>query len=190
MNYIEVILFILTFNTSIYLLIIILDYFSGNSSDDNVNKNNFRTKKIKSAIIIPLISENDDYIERCLLSISNCYKPDDNNVDIIVVSENLSEEQTKKIIKFGAEIFEVEGHYKNKKSYLLDCGLASYNNYDFYMIVDSYTVVKKGFVVDMIYAYQSGYDIIQGSVFMKQKDNYKNAITNLYLVEIILWIWL
>lgn len=183
MNYVEVILFMLTFNTSMYLLIMILAYFSGSGRIEDYDTKPKRGEKVKSALIIPMIAENDEYIESCLESIANCYKPDD-DIDIIVVSGNLSEEQTKKIMKYEVEIFEVEGPYKNTKSYLLDCVFARYNDYDFYIIVDSYTVVKKGLIVDMIYAYQAGYDIIQGSVFMKKKDNYKNAITNLYLLVV------
>lgn len=183
MNYVEVILFMLTFNTSMYLLIMILAYFSGSGRIEDYDTKPKRGEKVKSALIIPMIAENDEYIESCLESIANCYKPDD-DIDIIVVSGNLSEEQTKKIMKYEVEIFEVEGPYKNTKSYLLDCVFARYNDYDFYIIVDSYTVVKKGLIVDMIYAYQAGYDVIQGSVFMKKKDNYKNAITNLYLLVV------
>lgn len=181
MKWILTLIFISTLSTNIYLIIMFFSYMLGvHPADDEIQEDD---KKIKTLLIIPMISSNINNIESCLHSIIKSYKPDD-LLDIVVVAKHLNSYETSRIMNFGVGIFEVEGPYVSTRSYLLDCAFATYTNYDFYIIVDSFTVIKKGLIIDMIHAHKLGYDVVQGSVFIKEKNSYMEAITNLYLLVI------
>ncbi len=176
MKGIYILILILTMPTTIYLTVLLLSYFLL----PNIEKEERVEEKIKLAVLIPAHNERL-YIERCIKSIKESYKNGD-EVDIIVIADNCTDDTAERALSFGAKVLERNNLEKKGKGYALNYAFSQLRDYDLYIIIDADTIISKSFLVDMIHGYKSGYEVMQGGYFVKNRVTSRNSLMNLALL--------
>lgn len=176
MKVIYILILIITMPTTLYLTVLLLSYFLL----PNIEKEEKREEKIKTAVLIPAHNERV-YIERCIKSIKDSYLNGD-EVDIVVIADNCTDDTGERALSFGAKVLVRNNLEKKGKGYALNYAFSQLKDYDLYIIIDADTVVSKSFLVDMIHGYKSGYEVMQGGYFVKNRVTNRNSLMNLALL--------
>lgn len=176
MKVIYILILIITMPTTLYLTVLLLSYFLL----PNIEKEEKREEKIKTAVLIPAHNERV-YIERCIKSIKDSYLNGD-EVDIVVIADNCTDDTGDRALSFGAKVLVRNNLEKKGKGYALNYAFSQLKDYDLYIIIDADTVVSKSFLVDMIHGYKSGYEVMQGGYFVKNRVTNRNSLMNLALL--------
>ncbi len=176
MKGIYLLIMIITMPTTIYLTILLLSYFLL----PNIEKEGNIEENIKIAVLIPAHNERL-YIERCIKSIKDSYQNGD-RVDIVVIADNCTDDTKERALSFGAKVLVRNNLEKKGKGYALNYAFENLKDYNLYIIIDADTVVSKSFLIDMIHGYKSGYEVMQGGYFVKNRVTSRNSLMNLALL--------
>lgn len=161
---IEIFLFIITAFSVFYLF-----FFALMSLKEDMPKHKQAKKKHKFLVLFPAYKEDIVIIN----SVEEFLKQDYSKelYDVLVISDQMSEETDNKLIQLGAEV--IKANYENSsKAKALNFAVNDRKDYDYDVIVimDADNIVKEDFLNEMNNAYAEGNKAIQAHRVAKNRD--------------------